>query len=489
MSKITLNFFGEIITVEKPKSLSSLRNDISRLFCFSPQDAAEIVLTYNDNGDKAIIVNDDDLKAFLNSKSTMIDLDISQNSKIYKDNLNQLQEESLNDKKCLEELLKKKEEFKHLKKSKFAEERKQMLEIQKQIQELSKKKHEIRKKIFEGIREMEKQRKENDKKIVELQKKLGLPIENEKKQPNKKICYQRMMPLRFLHHPMFRCAPPTCHKKQNNRKSLGVKFGNTEYINFPKEENINNENDLKMRTIDDWGKCLLNKTQEITNRLAETFKDFPILNLSLDIQEDKKEENKNEIKEEKKEQNKVVHHCYICDGCGMNPIVGKRYNCKNCSNFDFCEKCYKKNRKNHGHEFKLIEKPVFELFLPNHHHPKINPFFRHKSKKNIIPEKKLKGVKPEGVPKKMEHCPTMGNIFEKQKENEKVSNKIIHFGVKCDGCGKFPIVGCRFKCAVCDNFDYCEDCEKKLAQKHNHPFLKINEPRMNPTFFKLFKKK
>ena len=131
MSKITLNFFGELITVEKPKSLVSLRNDISRLFCFSAQDAAEIVLTYNDNGDKAIIANDDDLKAFFNSKSTMIDLDISQNSKIYKDNLNQLQEESIKDKKALEELLKKKEEYKKLRETKFAAERKEMMEIQK----------------------------------------------------------------------------------------------------------------------------------------------------------------------------------------------------------------------------------------------------------------------------------------------------------------------------------------------------------------------
>ena len=83
----------------------------------------------------------------------------------------------------------------------------------------------------------------------------------------------------------------------------------------------------------------------------------------------------------------------------------------------------------------------------------------------------------------MEHCPTMGNIFEK----EKIANKIVHFGVKCDGCGSFPIIGCRFKCAVCNNFDYCEQCEKKFSEKHNHPFLKIYEPKMNPLYFKCFK--
>ena len=240
MSKITLNFFGELITVEKPKSLASLRNDISRLFCFSAQDAAEIVLTYNDNGDKAIIANDDDLKAFFNSKSTMIDLDISQNSKIYKDNLNQLQQESIKDKKVLEELLKKKEEYKKLRETKFAADRKEMMEIQKNINELLKKKNAIRKKIFEGVRELEKLKKENDKKIMELQKKLGLPTE-EKKKPEKKdmgkMFFKKMMPMHHLHHPMLRHI----HKKLNSKKPLEVKFGNTEFINFPKEEKKYNQ--------------------------------------------------------------------------------------------------------------------------------------------------------------------------------------------------------------------------------------------------------
>ena len=466
------------------------------------QDAPEIVLTYNDNGDKAIIANDDDLKAFLNSKTTMIDLDISKNSKIYKDNLNQLQEESLKDKKCLEELLKKKEEYKNLRETKFAAERKEMIEIQNQINELLKKKNAIRKKIFEGVKEIEKLKKENDKKIMELQKKLGLPIEEKKqeKPDMRKMFFKRMMPMHHLHPPMFRFGPPHLHKKLNSKKPFGVKFGNTEYINFQKEEknkiNVSNESnesndyDLKMRTIDDWGKCLLDKTQEITNKLAETFKGFPILNLSLDLDnQEKKEEKKDEKKEDKKEnkkEEKIVHAFYICDGCNMNPIVGKRYKCKVCNNFDFCEKCYEQKQKEHGHEFQLIEKPVFgNLFsTKTHHHHKINPFFRHKSKRREFPELKLRGVKPVGVPKKMEHCPTMGNIYEKPKEKENVSNKIIHFGVKCDGCGKFPIVGCRYKCAVCHNFDYCEDCENKYSEQHNHPFLKIYEPKMNPKFFK-----
>ena len=126
MSKIILNFFGEKTLIERNKlnSVSSLRNEISRLYLFSPQDAAEILLTYNENGDKIIIVNDEDLKYFLESKVKTIDLDISQNSQIYKDSLNQLQEENQKDKKNLDELLKKKEELKKIKDTKFNEEKK-----------------------------------------------------------------------------------------------------------------------------------------------------------------------------------------------------------------------------------------------------------------------------------------------------------------------------------------------------------------------------
>ena len=88
MSKILLNFYGEIIPVEKTSNLSSLRSEISKLLCFSSKDAEEIIMTYTDQGKKLAILNDTDLNTFLNSQSTTIDLGISQQSKIYKENLN-----------------------------------------------------------------------------------------------------------------------------------------------------------------------------------------------------------------------------------------------------------------------------------------------------------------------------------------------------------------------------------------------------------------
>jgi hypothetical protein len=34
-----------------------------------------------------------------------------------------------------------------------------------------------------------------------------------------------------------------------------------------------------------------------------------------------------------------LHDNYVCDGCGMDPIQGKRYHCRECTDFDLCEDC------------------------------------------------------------------------------------------------------------------------------------------------------
>lgn len=47
----------------------------------------------------------------------------------------------------------------------------------------------------------------------------------------------------------------------------------------------------------------------------------------------------------------------------------------------------------------------------------------------------------------------------------------IHVNVKCDKCNKIPIVGIRYKCAVCGDFDLCESCEEYFGEKHGHPFF------------------
>ena len=175
MSKIILHFFGEEILLEKNKlkSIAVLRKCISKLFLFTEKDAAEILLTYMDKGKKNIIKNEQDLKTFLKSNINKIDLDISQESQLYKENLNQIKENTMKEQKDLDELLKKKEELKKLKETSFASEKKEIEEIKKKICELKCKKNLLKKKILKGIEQIDKNIKENDKKIEEISKKLG----------------------------------------------------------------------------------------------------------------------------------------------------------------------------------------------------------------------------------------------------------------------------------------------------------------------------
>jgi len=56
--------------------------------------------------------------------------------------------------------------------------------------------------------------------------------------------------------------------------------------------------------------------------------------------------------------------------------------------------------------------------------------------------------------------------------------KPVHSRVSCDGCEQFPIVGVRYKCSVCPDFDYCETCEANVD--HPHPFIKIKSPEQEP---------
>merc|ERR1712168_3581 len=55
---------------------------------------------------------------------------------------------------------------------------------------------------------------------------------------------------------------------------------------------------------------------------------------------------------------------------------------------------------------------------------------------------------------------------------EAESEQAVHYGVTCDGCEMNPIIGNRYKCVVCDDYDLCESCHAAgqypcAALKHN----------------------
>ena len=44
-----------------------------------------------------------------------------------------------------------------------------------------------------------------------------------------------------------------------------------------------------------------------------------------------------------------------CDGCKMDPLVGQRYRCSTCGNYDLCSACEKKG---HEHPLELVPQPT-----------------------------------------------------------------------------------------------------------------------------------
>ena len=48
----------------------------------------------------------------------------------------------------------------------------------------------------------------------------------------------------------------------------------------------------------------------------------------------------------------------------------------------------------------------------------------------------------------------------------------VHVGVKCDGCGVSPVVGPRWSCKDCGDFDYCNACYHTEVHAKLHKFVR-----------------
>jgi hypothetical protein len=65
------------------------------------------------------------------------------------------------------------------------------------------------------------------------------------------------------------------------------------------------------------------------------------------------------------------------------------------------------------------------------------------------------------------------------KKAERKSGDPEHVGFCCDGCGQNPIIGARFTCTQCSEYDLCSVCEAKGIHAE-HDFIKVKAPIMTP---------
>ena len=328
MKNISLDFFGEKVSIQMPTSLASLRQAISDKFMFNPSDAAEVVISYMKDLGKKIIQTEQDFSNFISNKIGKIDLDISQTSRLYLENYNALKKESDENKKLLEECLKKDEELKHKKEQTLKDQKEKIDLIEQKIEKLTKKKMKLEKKIKREKKAIEKEQKENSKKIKELQKKLGIAPSQpkEKKSSSKeKIVLKKGNPVLVKKvpkpeekkevHPFATCdgckMSPIIGKRYKCKKNPNLDFCEKCFKNKTKTQG------LKLEAVD---------TQKIIKKV--------ILKASA-----------NRINTD----GKPIHRMISCEGCGMFPIIGERFKCTVCHNFSYCKNCQQLYANMHGH--------------------------------------------------------------------------------------------------------------------------------------------
>ena len=455
MKNINLNFFGEQVSINMPTNLASLRQQISEKFMFNPSDAAEIVVSYVKDLGKKIIKTEQDFVNFISEKINKIDLDISPDSKLYLNNFNSLQKESEENKKLLEEALNKKDEIKKRKETALNKMNSEIKALEKKIEEIKEEKKKLKKIYKKEEKQFVNEERENNKKIIKLKEKLGLNkdklkakkvnnIENmierhlksksEEYKKIEKIPEVMILKINRIVNKLIEFKLKKMHKleKELEKKKIVLKPEERQFfINYPKFCN-------------DIGRRFNSFTNQMHFEAKKLIED---INLAKQNQKElicpfrkkleKKEISKKE-KDEKKnnEEKKEIHWNVTCNGCRRYPIVGKRYKCQICPNFDFCEYCYEKEKENHKHGFNIVKPIDFK----------------------ILKKELLKAETDDG--------------------------KAIHHGYICDGCEMNPIIGNRYKCMICGDFDYCEACEEKFKNEHRHPFLKIYKPAMNPISIK-----
>ena len=91
MKKISVDFYGEEVSIQLPKDFASLRQEIAQKYELSFSDISEIDITYLKHELKKVIKSEIDFKIFAHSKIVKITLEINESSKLYQKSLLDLQ--------------------------------------------------------------------------------------------------------------------------------------------------------------------------------------------------------------------------------------------------------------------------------------------------------------------------------------------------------------------------------------------------------------
>jgi len=176
MKNLSLNFYGEKLSIKFPKDFISLKKEISEKYQISLSDIFEMDISYIKDKAKKIIKTEDDFKILLQSGISTIFLDINESSKLFQSNLLTLQKKATDDLNTLERLKMKKKENKEKQEEEHEEKKKKIDNLKVKIKMLEKKKQEYVKSLKEVEKTQRFQEKDLISKITRLSKETGAPL-------------------------------------------------------------------------------------------------------------------------------------------------------------------------------------------------------------------------------------------------------------------------------------------------------------------------
>lgn len=139
-------------------------------------------------------------------------------------------------------------------------------------------------------------------------------------------------------------------------------------------------------------------------------------------------------------QHGVVHERVCCDACGLHNIRGNRYRCAQCHDFDLCATCYDEKNTHVHHAFLCFATP---------------------------------GGEPRYCPATAPKGPSSSSTVLATVSTE------VHSQISCEICGQADLIGVRYKCQKCPNWNLCSKCWDSGAHG-SHPFWRFERPGSEP---------
>ena len=172
--------------------------------------------------------------------------------------------------------------------------------------------------------------------------------------------------------------------------------------------------------------------------------------------------------------------CPICNGILIEPIQ-----CETCEN-NYCKICIENwLKKSNSCPFKCSSLPKFKQSSRQTKSLLETLLFSCENscgKNNINYNEIIKHYSNE-CPKLNKNCPLCNQIIPKESSLNiddyliVKKNKEIHWNISCNKCGMENIIGNRYKCSDCMEYNLCDVCEEENGKINFHPhvFLKMRK--------------